>query len=249
MRLSHDSSGMRGARRVLGRSGRGFRRTRVGRGFTLLETALATVIIGVGVLALVEAHQTFIQMNRWSSQAATATYLANEVREYMRGLPKHDPVSGLTLVGGNLYGWGPEVARGEVTVQDFNDLDDFDGPLGTGLEFSATGTPLMDDPTLPGPIDAAGNVIPEIRNDGTVATDANGNVLGLQGWTQRVFVEKLEPASMSSVVPRETVIAAAPGQRAVAVNEFPLRVTVEVYFQGPFDADRRLMTRLVWIVP
>src|SRR5205085_2463013 len=73
------------------------RRQAGARGFTLIETALATVIIGVGVLALLEAQQAFMKSNDWSTQAATATYLANEIREMTRKLPRHDPVTGLTL--------------------------------------------------------------------------------------------------------------------------------------------------------
>ena len=50
------------------------------RAFTLIETSLALVIIAVGVLALIEAQTAFIKTNDWSSHAATANYLANEVR-------------------------------------------------------------------------------------------------------------------------------------------------------------------------
>src|SRR5947207_15139388 len=75
-------------------------------GFTLLETALAMVIVMVGVLAMIEAQQGFIHTNSWSSHEATATYLANEIRERMRSLPLHDPISGLTVVNGQAVGWG-----------------------------------------------------------------------------------------------------------------------------------------------
>jgi prepilin-type N-terminal cleavage/methylation domain-containing protein len=88
------------------------------RGFTLIETALATVIVGVGVLAIVAAQQAFHQQNAWSSRAAIATYLANEIREMTFNLPRHDPVTGTTI-------WGPE--PNEADWYDFDDLDDFDG--------------------------------------------------------------------------------------------------------------------------
>ena len=68
------------------------------RGFTLLETSMAMVIIGVGVLAFVDAQKAFITNNNWSSHAATGAYLANEVRELARRLPRHDPVTGLYRV-------------------------------------------------------------------------------------------------------------------------------------------------------
>lgn len=97
------------------------------RGFTLLETALATVIIGVGVLALVAAQQAFHQQNYWSTHASIALRLANEIREMTLNLPQHDPVTGATI-------WGPEAS--EIILTDFDDIDDFDG-AGGGLEFSA----------------------------------------------------------------------------------------------------------------
>src|SRR5690348_15589393 len=91
-------------------------------GFTLLETALAMVIVMVGVLAIVEAQNGFIRSNSWSSQEATATYLANEIRERMRTLPRFDPVTSISLVTVN----GQQTIQGlgrrpsETTVQDFN---------------------------------------------------------------------------------------------------------------------------------
>ena len=64
------------------------RRTRAtSSGFTLIETALAVVIIGVGVIAMVDAQRAFMQSNAWSNHAATATYLANEIREMTPALP------------------------------------------------------------------------------------------------------------------------------------------------------------------
>ncbi|MED6307005.1 MAG: hypothetical protein VX563_03280 [Planctomycetota bacterium] len=110
-------------------------------GFTLVETALATVIIGTGVLAMVSAHQVLLDKNGWSTMASTAALLGNEIREMTLNLPRHDPVT-------NRAYWGPE--PDEATVLDFDDVDDFDGP-GGGLVFSsAMGN---------GPIDANRSII------------------------------------------------------------------------------------------
>ena len=98
------------------------------RGFTLLETALAIVIVGVGVLAMVAAQQAFHQKNSWSTHASIAALLGNEIREMTLNLPRNDPVTGQAV-------WGPEAA--ELSVEDFDDLDDFDGPDGDGIIFSA----------------------------------------------------------------------------------------------------------------
>lgn len=103
------------------------RRARRRHGFTLIETALATIIIGVGVLAMMSAQAAFHQQNAWSTHSSIATHLANEIREMTWTLPQHDPVTG------DIF-WGPE-GDNEASFQDYDDLDDFDG-LGGGLVFS-----------------------------------------------------------------------------------------------------------------
>ncbi len=216
-------------------------------GFTLIETALATIIVGVGVLALVESQQGFIKANAWSSHSATATYLANEIREMTRRMPRHDPVTGLysqTVSGtGTLYGWGPEA--GETTVADFDDVDDLDG-----LRFSFTGTDGLDDRDLPGPIDAFGQVIPQINSDGTAALDAEGNPIPLQGWTQEVSVRKVLPTNYSSIQENDATLPAdGSGFTGLAVDGFPLRVTVTVRFRGVFDTQDQTVAVVTWIVP
>jgi prepilin-type N-terminal cleavage/methylation domain-containing protein len=213
------------------------------RGFTLIETALTTVIIGVGVLALIEAQQAFMRSNSWSTHAATATYLANEIREMTRQLPRHDPVTGLYIDGNNvLRGWGPE--PGETEVSDLDDIDDFDG-----LTFSPTGTPGLADDDLPGPIDAFGEVIPEITNNGSVRLDANDAPMPLQGWTQTIKVTKVDPTNPSTEYEPQDVLAPQTGFTGLRVNRFPLRVSVTVRYQGPYDEQPQDITTVTWIVP
>ncbi len=115
-------------------------------GFTLIETALAIVIVGVGVLAMMSAQQAFHRKNRWSTHASTATWLANEIREMTLSLPKHDPVTGKSF-------WGPEPT--EVSIDDFDDLDDFDGEDGEGVVFSAA--------LGNGPVNARREIIPNMQ--------------------------------------------------------------------------------------
>jgi len=116
------------------------------RGFTLLETGLAIIIVGSGVLAIMFAQQALHQQNRWAMLSSTGTYLANEMREMTARLPRHDPVTGRTF-------WGPEDL--EVILDDFDDLDDFDGVDGAGTVFSAdAGT---------GPVNARREIIPDLE--------------------------------------------------------------------------------------
>jgi type II secretory pathway pseudopilin PulG len=86
-------------------------------GFTLLETALATIIIGVGVLAIMGLFDACTQQNKAGAQATTAMLLAGHIQELMEGLPFCDPVKGAAT-------FGPETGE---TLSSFNDIDDFDG--------------------------------------------------------------------------------------------------------------------------
>lgn len=237
---------------AVGRSSMCFNRSRYASrrarsAFTLIETSLALIIIAVGVLALIEAQQAFIKSNDWSSHAATANYLANEIRERMRKLPNHDPVTGLYFDGASgsqvLRGWGPD--GGELDVEDFDDVDDFDG-----ISLSFTGTPGFDDGDLPGPIDAFGALIPEIGNDGVMILDANGQLLPLRGWSQRVRVVKVDPFDPSITYVDEQVLATQPnGFTGLDVDRFPLRVSVDVFFRGVYDTEDQLVTTVTWIMP
>ena len=203
-------------------------------GFTLIETAMALVIIGVGVVAMVDAQQAFMRSNTWSSQAATATFLANEIREMTRQLDRHDPVTGLFLDGATLVGWGPEV--GEVTVHDYDDLDDFDGVV-----FGVLGD-------FEGPINAYGEVIPQLNADGTVMMNA-GAVVPMLGWTQRVEVVKVSPFDTGPALTPDHTDPPSGDFEGRAVDEFPLLVTVIVEYQGPYDDQPTEVTRISWIAP
>lgn len=149
------------------RRGRRNRRPRPAAGFTLIETALTTVIIGVGVLAIVAAQQALHQKNRWSTHASIAQRLGNEIREMTLNLPRHDPVTGEAV-------WGPEVAT-EPSFEYYDDIDDFDGPGGGGLIFSAE----LDN----GPINARREIIPN-----------------MEGWSQIIEVENVDPFDITEVV-------------------------------------------------
>ncbi len=204
------------------------------RGFTLIETSLAVVIIGVGVIAMVDAQRAFLQSNGWSNHAATATLLANEIRELTRHMARHDPVTGLELDGQTLRGWGAE--PGEITVQDFDDLDDFDGAL-----FGAGGSE--------GPINAVGEIIYETDADGNVRYDEMGDPIPLQGWSQAVFVEKIDPFNLATVVPDDYFDPPSGTFDGRDVDEFPLRVTVVVSAGDPASGEMEEVTRVTWVVP
>lgn len=60
--------------------------TRRRRGLTLMETALATVIVGVAVLSLVKLMTVTTQQTGYSQKLTNAYMLANQVRESTGGL-------------------------------------------------------------------------------------------------------------------------------------------------------------------
>ena len=220
-------------------------RVRHRRGFTLIETALATVIIGVGVLALVQAQEAFLRSNAWSTQAATANYLANEIRELTRRPPKYDPVNGLYVdSGGVLRGWTPRAT--DTGPRDFAYVTAFDN-----LRFSYNGTAGWADGNLPGPIDAFGTVIPDIDSDGNIRTNGSGQAISLQGWTQEVHVVKVDPFNNSTTYANNASLAAngGTGFKGMAIDKLPVRVTVIVFYRGPFDSSETEMARVSWIVP
>ncbi len=208
------------------------KRRDTGRGFTLLETMLTLVIVAVGVAGVFDAYQNFFRANDWSTRTATASLLAAEIRELSREFPKHDAVTGLTLSGGAVVGWGLEA--GESTIDDIDDLDDLDG-----MRFTFSGDNLAS-LEFAGPINAAGDQVPQyvIR-----AVDSASGVEFTFGWQQEVIVEKVNPFNYSEVVADGFT---TPG---LDVDEFPVRVTVIVSFQDLLDAAPVEVTRVSWIVP
>lgn len=68
------------------------RQTRT-RGFTLIEAALVTAIVGIGIVGLLELLAAGSMANINSKQLTTAVFLANNVNEMMQGVP-YDELKG-----------------------------------------------------------------------------------------------------------------------------------------------------------
>jgi type II secretory pathway pseudopilin PulG len=86
-------------------------------GFTLIEATLATIVVGVGILSLMQLFTTCTQQNAAASHMTTAMLLAQNVQETMAGLTFNDPAYGKTY-------FGPEPGQ---SLASFDDVDDFDG--------------------------------------------------------------------------------------------------------------------------
>ena len=86
------------------------------RAFTLIESALVTVIVGLGVVAMLELLANGTRANADSTELTTAVHLARNVRELTLGLAFYDPADPTH--------WGAE--SGE-TLTTYDDVDDLDG--------------------------------------------------------------------------------------------------------------------------
>ena len=140
------------------------------RGFTLIESALVTVIVGVGVLAIVGAQQAYHQKNAYAQRVGTALLLANEIRELTMHMPRHDPITSQTY-------WGPE--PNEPAVQQYDDVDDFDG-AGAGGTFDPPIDALRNTVTnMPGwsQLVTVENVLPNFISAATPAPDGSTDLL------------------------------------------------------------------------
>ena len=87
------------------------------RGFTLVEVAIAIVIVGTGSVALLGLTAACTTQNRAAADMTTAAMLAQHVQEMLAELPVSDPTLGTTTFGRE---------AGE-TVATSDDVDDFNG--------------------------------------------------------------------------------------------------------------------------
>ena len=86
------------------------------RGLSLLETAMATMIVGLAVLSMMKLVASVTTQNVATQRITVGLMLANNIREMMAGLPYNDPANGTHL--------GPDAGE---TLASFNDVEDFNG--------------------------------------------------------------------------------------------------------------------------
>ncbi|MFI5381134.1 MAG: hypothetical protein ACHRHE_17695 [Tepidisphaerales bacterium] len=92
------------------------RRPRSRRGFTLLEAALVTVIVGTGVVAVMQLLAAGSMCSGQAQELTTAVHLADQIHELSLGLAFSDPV--------DPSHWGP---RAGETLANYDDVTDLDG--------------------------------------------------------------------------------------------------------------------------
>jgi prepilin-type N-terminal cleavage/methylation domain-containing protein len=87
-------------------------------GFTLIEVAVATAIIGVSVATLLMCVGVGTRLNDDGQKLAQAAFLANEIREWTSNLPFCDPNPAFAALPP-----GPEPGNNpQTTVTDLDDL-------------------------------------------------------------------------------------------------------------------------------
>ena len=86
-------------------------------GFTILEAAIATIIVGTGIAALTVAAEAGTRANDAGKKLTQATFLAQELREWTLRLPFSD-----TDEADQDNPPGPDGANPQVFVDDLDDL-------------------------------------------------------------------------------------------------------------------------------
>lgn len=104
-------------------------------GFTLIEAALATTIIGVGILALLNAMGAGTRVNQQGRHLTQAVFLAQQVREWTLWLDFVDPDTPNNAPGHD--GSSPL-----LFVDDLDDLNGITFGLGSDLPRDANGGKL-----------------------------------------------------------------------------------------------------------
>ncbi|MBA7683377.1 hypothetical protein ES703_91741 [subsurface metagenome] len=86
-------------------------------GFSLIEVLIAIVLVGLAIVSLIAANNSFTQANAAGRDLSTAEFLIEQIRELNTLLPVVDPNTGAST-------FGPEVGE---ALAGYDDLDDFDG--------------------------------------------------------------------------------------------------------------------------
>ena len=139
---------------------------------------MVTVIIGVGVVSMLQLLAAGTVSNSDGTELTTAINLANNVREFSLGLAYYDPNTDTTVNPPN-YQWNTR----EATVKDYDNVMDLDGATDT---WNQTSDPAGGYQKFSPPLD--------VRRD-TINT--------YSGWEQWVKVETVSANSVATVLPHD----------------------------------------------
>jgi prepilin-type N-terminal cleavage/methylation domain-containing protein len=148
-------------------------------GFTLLEVGMVLVIIGIGVLSMLQLVAAGTVSNTDAAGITTAMTLASNMREASLGLAYYDP---------NYPAPDPDVPatcvwdRREASYADYDNITDLDGPTDTWDK----------------PDDAAG-----FQKFSPPINGTRKPISGYDKWAQYVKVETVDPKMMRRVLPHD----------------------------------------------
>ena len=95
------------------------KKTKTGAGFTLLEVLMTTVILGMGITALMAGMASSANVNSGGSEISQAVLLTQDVREWTMNLPFRDPDPADAANPP-----GPDGSSPQTFVDDLDDLMD-----------------------------------------------------------------------------------------------------------------------------
>ena len=148
------------------------------RGFTLIEAAMVTVIIGLGVVGMLELLAAGTVSNSEGTELTTAINLANNVREMSLGLAYYDPQSDPASTDPTKQ---PVWNSKEATVLLYDNIHDLDGNVDTWNQQAAD--PADGYQKFQPPLDVGKKPINEYGN-----------------WAQWVKVETVDPNNVTMVL-------------------------------------------------
>ena len=105
-------------------------------GFSLVEVLIATLLVGVSVVALLAANGASSMVNGAGADLSTAEFLVEQIREWTTVLAVVDPQGGTTTFG-----------LEEPNMVNADDIDDLDGQT-FSPPVSAGGNPLAQFPSF-----------------------------------------------------------------------------------------------------
>lgn len=152
-------------------------RSRAAPGFTLIEAAMVLVIIGIGVLGMLQLLAAGTVANGNAAGITTAMSLASNIRELSLGLEFYDPNQVAANPDPNTLVWNSK----EASVELYDNITDLDGPADT---WDKANDPSSGYQKFSPPI------------DGT-----RKPVTGYANWAQHVKVETVDPIKMRSTLP------------------------------------------------
>lgn len=151
-------------------------RHRAARGFTLIEASMVMVIIGVGVLSMLQLLAAGSIQNGDAAEMTKAMTLANNIREASLALKFYDPNQPVTVPPS--YVWFSK----ESSMEQWDNITDLDGAVDTWDK--------PEDPT------GWQKFSPPIYG-------TRKQVDGHKSWAQYVKVETVDPAKIRSVLPHD----------------------------------------------